>query len=142
MPKGIYKHKQLSEKTKKKMSEARKGHIGYMLGKKHTEETKIKMSLAHKGKKLTEEHKNKIKGDKNPNWKGDNASNVAIHAWLVRILGKASEHKCEHCPKQAKHWANKKHDYKRILKDYMALCISCHRIYDYKYNNYNPKKKD
>lgn len=38
----------LSEETRKKMSEAKKGHT-------HTEETRIKMSESHKGKHLSEE---------------------------------------------------------------------------------------
>lgn len=99
MPKG-YKH---SEESKRKISEAQRGikHHMYgrkhtpealikisnaskgrtpMLGKKHSELTKIKMSIYRKGKKFTEEHKKHIseankgqKGklrDKNPAWKG------------------------------------------------------------------------
>lgn len=49
-----------------------------MLGKKHSKETKRKISLAHKGKKHTKEHilNNKLAriglhvGKKNPAWKG------------------------------------------------------------------------
>jgi len=56
MPTGIYKRIKkwkLSEKTKLKMSEMRKG--------KHlTEEAKRNIGLAHMGKKLSEEHKRKI----------------------------------------------------------------------------------
>jgi len=43
----------LTEETKRKMSEAKKG-------KKRTEETKRKISNAHKGKKFSSEHKKKI----------------------------------------------------------------------------------
>jgi len=71
------------------------GNINPMLGKTHTEESRKKISLTHKGKKLSEERKIKqkerlkklwldiewsknmrqkmshnTKGDKNPNWKG------------------------------------------------------------------------
>ena len=38
-----------SEETKKKLSEAHKGQIPWMTGRKHTEESKQKMSEAHKG---------------------------------------------------------------------------------------------
>ena len=44
--------KQLSEETKKRLSEYRKGENNAMYGKHHSEESKIKMRIAHKGKKL------------------------------------------------------------------------------------------
>lgn len=62
--------KKLSEETKKKMT-----HQG-MKGKHHSEITKRKISLSHKGKKvkLSEETRKKrslaFTGEKNPNWKG------------------------------------------------------------------------
>ena len=62
-----------SEETKKKMSESQKGEKNHFFGKNHTSVTKIKMSgrvtseaikikisKANKGKKLSNEHKNKI----------------------------------------------------------------------------------
>ena len=69
------KGKKMSEESKKKMSEAKKGNKN-MLGKKHSEETKKKMSEAKKGenspwygKQLYEETKKKMseakKGNKN-----------------------------------------------------------------------------
>lgn len=42
--------KKRSEKTKKKISELKKGKITWMKGKKHTKETLKKMSESHKGK--------------------------------------------------------------------------------------------
>ena len=44
----------------KKISEANKGERSYMFGKKHSEETKKKMSETHKGKHLSEETKEKM----------------------------------------------------------------------------------
>ena len=59
-------HYELSEESKKKISESLKGHPGYMKGKKHKEESKKKISESHKGennhmygKKQSEEHKKK-----------------------------------------------------------------------------------
>jgi hypothetical protein len=72
-----------------KLSAARKGQKSAFLGRHHSEESNRKNSEAHKGKRLTEEHKRKISlkcrdisgknnpiygidvsGDKNPAWKG------------------------------------------------------------------------
>lgn len=41
--------KKLSEETRRKMSEARRGRPGTMLGRKHSEETKKKMSISRSG---------------------------------------------------------------------------------------------
>lgn len=53
-----------SEETKKKLSEIRigkyKGELNPMYGKSHTEEAKLKVSIANKGKKLTKENKEKL----------------------------------------------------------------------------------
>lgn len=54
MTKGIYIR---TEEHKKKMSEAKKGSVGYWLGKHLLGETKKKMSAA-------------LSGEKNPNWIG------------------------------------------------------------------------
>ena len=58
------KHWKLSEETKRKMSEAKKGKMPKSMTGKHwklSEETKRKMSEAHRGKTLTEEHKQKLR---------------------------------------------------------------------------------
>ena len=58
----------------------------------------------------------------------------AIHGWVKAHKGKADH--CEFCDKPAKrfNWANKNHDYKRNLDDYISLCASCHKYYDLKNN--------
>jgi len=50
----------LFEEQKRKLSEANKGENGSMYGKHHTEEVKIKISKANKGRHHTEEEKSKI----------------------------------------------------------------------------------
>lgn len=45
--KGLKGQYHLSEETRKKMSEARKGHPSYTLGRQHSEETKQKMRKPH-----------------------------------------------------------------------------------------------
>ncbi len=129
-----------------------KGHIGYT--PKLTEEHKRKIKLAQIGKKLSDEHKKKIiesgttfkkghisfykgkeflavKGEKNFQWKGDNVGYVSVHEWVSRWKGKPK--KCENCGTEiAKkyEWANVDHKYRRVLKDYIRMCTTCHRKYD------------
>lgn len=47
----------LSKETREKIRIANIGRIGTMLGKKHSEESKRKISEANKGRKMSEEHK-------------------------------------------------------------------------------------
>jgi len=49
-----------SKETRKKLSEANKGNVPWMKGKKHTEETKRKMSIALTGRVASQETRNKI----------------------------------------------------------------------------------
>ena len=81
----------------------------------------------------------KRSGKLNPAWKGENASTWAKHIWVSSKKRKPKQ--CSLCGKKSKwiDWANKNHQYKRKLKDYIALCRSCHRKYDIKFNNYKVK---
>lgn len=82
MPKGIYKHKPISEEIRKKMSKSHtgkirtevhkrnlsisnKGQVPWILGKKHSIESRLKMSNATKNKPRINQ-----RGEKNVNWKG------------------------------------------------------------------------
>lgn len=66
-----------SEKTRKKLSESKKGNQ-YCLGRKHSESAKQSISVARKGKPLSEEHcrklseahKGKMCGKNHPNYGG------------------------------------------------------------------------
>jgi len=109
-----YKH---SEKTKEKIGKA---NAVSRLGLKHSEVTKKRIGLS-------------LRGDKHWMWKGDEVGMTALHLWVVRRLGKPDT--CEHCGKSGLkgaqiHWANKSHEYKRELSDWLRLCVSCHRHYD------------
>lgn len=116
-----------------------------------------KISLALKGRKLTDEWKNKIRisntGKKRSlesikkssmktrrenayQWKGDDVGYNALHIWVRKEFGQPK--KCEHCQKdnltgKSIHWANKTGLYKRDISDWLRLCVSCHRLYDYKF---------
>jgi hypothetical protein len=56
----------------------------------------------------------------------------SIHKWLDRKFGKPKF--CEHCERNDRkkyEWANiKNHKYRKIRKDFIRLCTSCHRKYD------------
>ena len=56
-----------SEEWKRKLSERQKGEKHYLYGKKHSEETRMKMSEVRKGIIFSKKHKEKIsEGKKNP----------------------------------------------------------------------------
>lgn len=73
-----------------------------------------------------------MEGDKNPQWKGEFVSYSALHHWLNRVKGKATE--CIKCGKtggkKGCHWANVPGQYTRNPNDYIPLCPYCHRQFD------------
>ena len=104
----------------------KKGQRAWNEGKIWPKGIREKMSLAHIGKNT---------GSDNGMWKGDNVGYHAVHNWIYRVKG--NPYRCEHCNTTiAKkfEWANKDHSYKRILEDYISLCTSCHRKFDYEFN--------
>lgn len=78
----------------------------------------------------TEFKKGDHSGEASPNWKGENVGYAALHKWVVLHKGKPDH--CEYCikPKGRFEWANKSHEYKRVLDDWIQLCTRCHRKYD------------
>lgn len=79
--------------------------------------------------------------EKNPQWKGNDAGYIAIHTWVRKWKGKHI--KCEICGVttcKKFEWANIDHTYRRVLEDYISMCCSCHKKYDYK-NNLKPNSK-
>jgi hypothetical protein len=88
--------------------------------------------------KQTDEHKKKIgeanKGEKNYQWKEENGSYNSIHKWVNKWKGKPNH--CELCgttEKRKYHWANIDHKYRRVLDDYISMCVPCHKKYDRKF---------
>ena len=97
----------------------------------------------NKGKKLSKIHRMKTvknlihkPGKGHPRWKGNDVGYDALHDWIKRYLGFPTT--CEHCKKSFPlswriHWANKDHKYKRNKKDWIRLCLWCHKKYDKKW---------
>lgn len=63
------------------------------------------------------------------NWKGDNVGYDSLHDWVKRHKIKTGI--CQFCESMINvQWANKSHEYKRNLEDWIELCYKCHRKYD------------
>ncbi len=124
----------------------RRNKLGQFLkGCKATKKEKEINSIAHKGINIW--MKGKHNSPRTEFKKGDNVGNNHIH-WLGDKIGKKSIHKwvkywkgvpnyCEMCgtnEKRMYHWANIDHTYKRVLNDYISMCVRCHKKYDYEKN--------
>lgn len=126
--------------------------------KKHTEETKLKISLTKKSQHIVPKtafkkgsepwNKGKpapwttkrnlisnpgLSGSGHHNWQGEFTSYRSMHRWVVREKGQPT--KCEHCgidglTQHQIHWANIDHKYKRDVNDYIRLCVKCHAEFD------------
>lgn len=58
-----------------------------------------------------------------------------LHRRVRRLRGKASEHFCVRCNAPAREWAQiNGTDGKDPWADYVSMCISCHRRYDFTEN--------
>lgn len=82
-------------------------------------------------------------GEKNPQWKGDRVGYSGLHRWVIRTLGQPDT--CEMCERsgltgQQINWANKTGKYLRDVDDWLRLCASCHRQYDYDNNVYYTRR--
>jgi hypothetical protein len=80
-------------------------------------------------------HENKVLkgrafGERSGTWKGDKVSYSGLHYWVARW--KTRPDYCEFCNKTNVRfqWANKSHEYKRDLDDWINLCCKCHYHYD------------
>lgn len=103
-----------------------------------TSEARAKMSNAKKGKKLSEEHIEKItvsvKNARGGKRNITTSDYKKIHYWIFKNFGKAS--KCEFCKTSNKskyEWSNISQEYKYDINDWQQLCVKCHSIYDQNY---------
>lgn len=68
-------------------------------------------------------------GPEAPGWRGEEIGYQQLHRWVRKNKIKPSS--CEHCGSDGPlEWANKSREYRRDLKDWLALCRLCHRRYD------------
>ena len=113
-----YKDK-ISNSAKKSYKNGRKV-IKYWLGKKFSEETKVKLSLLRRGNNM---------GVRNGMWKGDKVGYKPLHKWVRR--NKEMAKFCEKCGQSKKlEIANISQKYKRDLSDWEWLCRKCHMLSD------------
>lgn len=114
----------------------------FQKGRPKSEQMKQRLSASKKGIicPWSVEHCRQLgksqKGEKHPNWKGNLVGYRALHDWVERTLGIPI--KCKKCKKpyikkvrRNIQWANISGKYKRDKKDWIALCIGCHKKKDY-----------
>jgi hypothetical protein len=140
MPTGIYKRtpEMYGPERAARISASLRGNKN-CLGRKMSDEQKRKIAIALTGNQnsagvvRTPEYcaalGERMRGPKNPHWKGDDVSYHELHKWLNRW--KKKPRLCVFCGKEKKlDWANIDGLYRRAMEDYIALCRSCHVKYD------------
>lgn len=147
--------KKFSEEHKRNLSKSHKGERPWMIGKKHSEESKKRMSIAHKGKKLSEEHKKKIGisgigkhcGEKCNWWKGGITSendkirhSSKFKLWREKVF-KFDNWICWICEDRSgngytiklyPHHLKKFSEYPKLrfeINNGLTLCKFCHKTY-------------
>jgi hypothetical protein len=99
------------------------------LGKKRSEETKMKMRLKKLGKNNPMSGTHCNTAEANGMWKGSNVSYSAIHLWVKRRKSKPEY--CKSCNEKLPcDLANISGEYSRDLDDWEWLCRKCHMIND------------
>ncbi len=127
---GIY-----SKATLQKMSKASQKRTPWNKGTKGV--CKPNSGSFQKGHKSTKKWQEVMKSrisEKNSSWKGNKVGYHALHKWVYRRKGKPKI--CVDCDTTCKErrisWSNVDHKYRRVLSDYQARCVPCHKKYDKK----------
>lgn len=131
MLKGIFIRKKGYKRSKEICKKISNGKKGIRFTKEHS----MNISKAKKG--IITWNKDKIFKDlqqeKSKYWKGEEGGYSAKHKWLYKYYGKANRCEniyCESVNKKMFHWANISGEYKRNRKDFLMLCVPCHRTLD------------
>lgn len=141
------KGKHFTQEWKDRISKSHKGDKNPMFGKvrelnpgfgkSFSKEHRIKLSQAHKDKRLSEEHKKKLsmklKGknssEKHYLWKGDQVKYNSLHTWIRKYLQRPDL--CQMCNKnEPKEVANITGTYNREFKNWKWYCHKCHKLFD------------
>lgn len=138
-----------SDSWKKKMSESqiklyKNGYINHFKGRKHTEESKLKMTISRTGKKLTENHKQNltkagykrwshIKAKHNSYWR---CQDKKLKEWRESVFER-DNYICQLCGTRGgnleahhkKSWA-KYPELRYKIENGITLCYGCHKKVD------------
>lgn len=109
----------LATQFKKGRAPWNKGLTGFLAGRRLSDETKAKISLANRG-------------ENSAKWKGDNVGYIALHNWIQKWGPKVKS--CQHCGGSncRLEWANLSGEYHRDINDFIKLCVKCHKKMDSK----------
>jgi|SRR5215211_7912343 len=102
-------------------------------GKHHSDETKLLLAKISANKRHTKETKKKMseqrKGENNHNWKANDISSWGLHKWLRENIPKPK--KCEMCKAQPpRDMANITGFYNRKFENWAWFCARCHKYFD------------
>lgn len=128
-----------------------------MLGKKHSDETKKKMSLSAMGRERSPETRAKLKAwaikrlanpENHPNWKGGKSFEPypsAFNRKLKKRIKERDGHSCQECHEQPKILYVHHIDYDKnncVESNLITLCCSCHAQTNYERNDWTAYFKD
>lgn len=113
---------------KKHTLESRKKMSAWQIGRKHTEETKRKISQSGKGRKVSEETRKKKSGANHPMWKGGGVTWMKLQARL------RDNDVCQICGLREPEIMQVDHIQPRalypelaaVLENLMTVCPNCH----------------
>lgn len=105
-----------------------KAHLGQSAWNKGKKTGLVPRSAFKKGENVGPDH---------PRWKGEEVGYRDLHSWVVKWKGNPEI--CEKCGRDglsghAVHCSNVDHKYRRVLDDYIRLCVKCHWEYDREHN--------
>lgn len=128
--------KEFRKKSKEHVEKMRQrviGKLNPMYGKTHSKKVKLQMSLNNSGKKNPNYgNGDKIKGDKNPNWRGGRRQSKYSRIWtriFRQSIRERDNHTCQICKLNNNHLDVHHIDYNKLncdIKNLISLCKKCH----------------